>query len=144
MPRVPGPSWQGSLDPHGKGPRTLIPRVPRPLTTNHIHRGGVSGAYGATTKTDVVANRYRDYGRVNSLEGLMLTHRPCESSRLKACGFCHTLRHESPTGHESVSFGDLHEKCNSGEALYNLRRESVLEFEFEKGMVKIPFSHSNL
>ena len=59
----------------------------------------------------------------------------------KAYGFCHTLRHESPTGHESVSFGDLHEKRNIGEALYNLRRESVLEFE--KGMVKIPFSHSN-
>ena len=73
----------------------------------------------------------------------MLTHRPCESSRLKACGFCHALRHESPTGHESVSFGDLHEKCKIGEALYNLRRESVFVFEFEKGMVKIPFSHSN-
>ena len=61
----------------------------------------------------------------------MLTHRPCESSRLKACGFCHTLRHETPYG-----VTKRHEKCNIGEALYNLRRESVLEFEFEKGMVK--------
>ena len=34
------------------------------------------GAYGATTKTEVAANRYRDFGRDNSLEGLMLTHRP--------------------------------------------------------------------
>ena len=73
----------------------------------------------------------------------MLTHRPNRIVSSKACGFCHTLRHETPTGHESVSFGDLHEKYNIGEALYNLRRESVLEFEFEKGMVKIPFSHSN-
>ena len=70
----------------------------------------------------------------------MLTHRPCELSRLKACGFCHTLRHESPTGYESVSFGDLHEKCNIGEALYNLRREGVLEFE--KGMVKKFWGHT--
>ena len=55
----------------------------------------------------------------------MLTHRPCESSRLKACGFCRTLRHETPYG-----VTKRHEKCNIGEALYNLRRESVLEFEF--------------
>ena len=85
-------------------------------------RLGEHGASGATTKAEVAANRYRDFGRDNSLQGLMLTHRPCELSRLKACGFCHTLRHETPYG-----VTKRHEKCNIGEALYNLRRESVLE-----------------
>ena len=97
---------------------------------------GIS-ACGAATKAEVAANRYCDLRRDNSLQGLMLTHRPCELSRLKACGFFHTLRHETPYG-----VTKRHEKCNIGEALYNLRREGMLEFE--KGMIKIPFSHSNL
>ena len=96
-------------------------------------------AFAATTKTEVAANRYRDLRRDNSLQGLMLTHRPNRIVSSKACGFCHTLRHESPTGHESVSFGDLHEKRNIGEALYNLRRESLLVFEFEKGSNEFEF-----
>ena len=44
-------------------------------------RLGERGASGAITKTEVVANRYRDLRRVNSLQGLMLTHRP-QANRL--------------------------------------------------------------
>ena len=44
-------------------------------------RPGEHGASGAITKTEVAANRYRDFGRDNSLEGLMLTHRP-QANRL--------------------------------------------------------------
>ena len=58
---------------------------------------GIS-ACGATTKTEVVANRYRDLRRDNSLQGLMLTHRPNRIVSSKACGFCHALRHETPYG----------------------------------------------
>ena len=76
------------------------------------------------TKAEVAANRYRDSRRANSLKGLMLAHRPIRIVSSKAYGFCRALRHKSPSGHESVSFGDLHEKRNIRVTEYNLRRDS--------------------
>ena len=102
----------------------------------------VSGAYGATTKTEVAANRYRDFGRDNSLQGLMLTHRPCELSRLKPAAFATPSDTKPLTGsRKDTKSATLERHCIICEERERLSSSS--EFEFEKGMVKTPFFHSN-
>ena len=105
-------------------------------------RLGERGASGAITKTEFAANRYRDFRRVNSLQGLMLTHRPCELSRLKPAAFATPSDTKPLTGsRKDTKSATLEKHCIICEE--RACWSSSSEFEFEKGMVKIPFSHSN-
>ena len=69
-----------------------------PVPRSSLRKTLLSGRFAAITKTEVAANRYRDFGRDNSLQGLMLKHRPMRIVSSKACGFCRALRHETPYG----------------------------------------------
>ena len=71
-------SCAGKISRFGRQAR-LGERVDSGLTASRLTPH--SARFAAITKTEVTANRYRDFGRDNSLQGLMLTHRP-QANRL--------------------------------------------------------------